>query len=261
VTTVRRIIYQSLLQSFHHGRIISDPFSKGESLGPNLDLVAHVNEAYTNFYAEEPDRGQKDGILKAHRNFLRDAIYFLYEADRINEAQQWFDYLAQKYPDKAIIENQPDSLPKNLTLDEYAVAVVQIDIGETSQERVTAAIRGMLLQAYYDLAIGEDDRSENLMRLASRVHERYVSKTYKYAGGENRIGLMPFADMKNSVLHFLLDPQNGVPYAARAALATRVGAPTSWLEPSNSGANSETNSVDTISTNSPATNAVPPVLP
>ncbi len=96
-------------------------------------------------YADETDPSQKDGILNAHRNFLRDAVYFLYEADRIGEAQKWFKYLGEKYPDKPIIENQPDSLPKNLTLDEYAVAVVQIDIGETSQERVTAAVQGLLI--------------------------------------------------------------------------------------------------------------------
>ena len=161
VTTVRRLIYQSLLQSFHHGRIISDPLSKTESLGPNLDIVAHVNEAYTNFYAEEPDPGQKDGILKAHRNFLRDAVYFLYEADRMHEAQQWFNKLGQRYPDNPIIEHDATSMPGKLTLDDYAVAVIQIDIGETSQERVTAAIEGMLRQAYYNLAIGEDDRAEN----------------------------------------------------------------------------------------------------
>ena len=35
-------------------------------------------------------------------------------------------YLGEKYPDKPIIENQPDSLPKNLTLDEYAVAACRL---------------------------------------------------------------------------------------------------------------------------------------
>ena len=75
------------------------------------------------------------------------------------EAARWFKYLGEKYPDKPIIENQPDSLPKNLTLDEYVVAVVNIDIGETSQERVTSAVQGFLTHAYLDLAIGQDDRA------------------------------------------------------------------------------------------------------
>ena len=92
---------------------------------------------------EETDQGQREDILRAHRNFLRDAVYFLYENNRMAEAAKWFKYLGEKYPDEPIIEKRPDSLPKNLTLDEYAVAVVQIDIGETSQERVTSAVHGI----------------------------------------------------------------------------------------------------------------------
>jgi hypothetical protein len=259
--TVRRIIYQSLLQAFHHGRIINNPWSTNENpyavpQGPNLDIVEHVNWAYTNFYAEEDDPAQKDGILKAHRNFLRDAIYFLYEADRIGEAQKWFKYLGEKYPDKPIVENDPNSLPKNLTLDEYAVAVVQIDIGETSQERVTAAIQGLLTRAFYDLAIGEDDRSQNLMRLATHVHDNYVKKTYDKASGGTRIPLMSIADMKTAVVRYLLDPQNGVPYAARAALVTRLGLPASMLAPTSSGTAPAPGAVEMNSTNAPSTNGV-----
>jgi hypothetical protein len=261
LTTVHRIIYQSLLQSYHHGRILTSPFSHRESLGPNLDLVANVNRAYTNFYAEEPDPGQKDGILKAHRNFLRDAIYFLYEADRTAEAQQWFNYLAARYPDKPIIENQPDSLPRNLTLDQYAVAVVQIDIGETSQERVTAAIQGLLTRAYFNLAAGDEDRSENLMRLAAAVHKRYTTATGG-ANGAVRIPLMPFDEMQKTVVRQLLDPQNGVPYAARAALVTRLHLPAAMLVPDNAATDSGTNAVETIPASSlDSTNASLPVLP
>ena len=254
--TLRRIIYQSLLQAFHHGRVVPDPFNRTYSLGPNLDLVPQVNKAYTNSYAEETDPGQKDGILKAHRNFLRDAVYFLYEANRMGEAARWFKYLGEKYPDKAIIENQPDSLPKNLTLDEYAVAVVQIDLLETSQERVTAVIEGLLINAYSALASGDDDRYENLKRLADRGYQRYVAKTAGSAG-DVRIPLPPFNDLNRAVLNQLLDPQNGVSYAARAVLRTQLRLPAETAAP----ANTATNAVEFISTNSILTNAASPVLP
>jgi hypothetical protein len=254
--TVRRIIYQSLLQSFHHGRIVTSPFSHEESLGPNLDLVGQVNQAYLDFYNEEDDPGQKTGILQAHRNFLRDAVYFLYEADRISEAQKWFNYLGGKYPDKPIVDNQPNSLPKNLTLDQYAVAVVQIDIGETSQERVTAAIQGLLTRAYFNLAVGEEDRSANLMGLARRVHERYDAKI---AGSGVRIQLLPFEQMKTLVVRQLLDPENGVPYAARAALVTRLGLPASMLMSETTDTNAVPAATETNSTNSVSPNPAAPV--
>jgi len=249
--TCRRIIYQSMLQSFHNGRVIANPFTGRYSLGPNLDLVAHVNEAYTNSYAQEKDPSQRDGILKAHRNFLRDAIYFLYEDNRIGEAQQWFNYLKQRYPDKPIIENQPDSLPGKLTLDEYAFAVIQIDIGETSQQRVTAALEGFITRAYLDLASGNDDHYENLMRIAKMVHNNYTKKTAVGAGAA-RIGLLPFDDMRAVVVKRLVDPKTGLPYEARAVLRTRLGLPAETA-PTNTAPPAE----EAPAPNSSATNAVP----
>ena len=257
--TVRRIIYQSELQSLHNGRVVANPFS-GYPLGPNVDLVAQGNKAYTNFYAEELDPGQKDGILKAHRNFLRDAVYFLYEADRIGEAQQWFNYLREKYPDKPILENRPDSLPKTLTLDEYALGVMQIDINETSQQRVTSAFRGLLIHAYADLAAGEDDRYENLMNLAHQTYDRYAAKTAG-SNGNVRLQLLPFEEMQANVIRDLLDPRHGIPYAARAALVTRLGLPAALLETPNAETNAVANAVEPVATNSLPTNASAPPLP
>jgi hypothetical protein len=251
---LRRIIYQSMLQAFHHGRIIVDPFTKTYSLGPNLELTPQVNAAYEQMMGE--DAGMRDSIAKAHRNFLRDAVYFLYENNRNTEAAKWFKYLGDRYPDKPIVENQPDSLPKNLTLDEYAVAVVQIDIGETSQERVTSAVQGLLVRAYYDLATGQDDRYENLKRLANRVYENYTAKTSKF-GGDKRIPLPPYDEMNKIVLRQLLDPKTGAPYAARAELVTKLGLPSSLLET----VTATTNAVETISTNAVPTNSVTPPQP
>ncbi|HUC86138.1 MAG TPA: hypothetical protein VL970_13160 [Candidatus Acidoferrales bacterium] len=220
--TVRRIVYQSMLQAFKHGRIIADPFTRTYSLGPNLDLVAGVNTVYTNAYAEEADPNQKTGILTAQRNFLRDAIYFLYEADRIGEAQKWFNYLAQKFPNKPILDSRPDLLPKDLTLDEYAVASAEVDANETSRERVTLFIEGMLIRAYRALARGDDASFENYKNLTKRVYDNYVTRTSK-ANGPTRIPLMSFEEMNKDVLGKLLDTKNGVPYEARAVLRTQLG--------------------------------------
>ena len=53
---------------------------------------------------------------------------------------------------------------------------MQIDIGETSQERVTAAVQGLLAHAYFDLAIGQDDRYAGFKLLAEKVYDRYQAK-------------------------------------------------------------------------------------
>jgi hypothetical protein len=223
--TLRRGIYQSIPQAFKHGSIIANPFNNTYSLGPNLELAAKANDAYEKMFAEETQPGMRDGILKAQRNFLRDAVYFLYEDNRIADAAKWFRYLGEKYPGKPIIDGDPNSFPQNVTLDQYAVARVQEDIGDTSQERTTAAVAGLLARSYYDLAIGQDDRYAGFKLLAARVYEHYQAGISGMKSNLQRIGPPPFADINRSVLNRLLDPQQGMPFAMRAVIRTQLGMP------------------------------------
>ncbi|MGH7951318.1 MAG: hypothetical protein ACREFE_05295 [Limisphaerales bacterium] len=260
---LRRIIYQSMLQAFHHGRIITDPFSKTYALEPNLDLVSKVNAAYETEYAEEKNPNQQQGILKAHRNFLRDAVYFLYENDRIAEAAKWYKILGQKYPDKIILDGDTNSYPRNLTLDEYAVRRVQEELGDTSQERTTGVVEGLLQNAYYALAIGQDSRYAGFKLLARKVYEHYNTAITGHGGNTKRtverIGLPPFNVLNRTVLNQLLDTQHPVlPFAARAVIRTELemlpetNAPPATINSTNAIAPS----VPPPTTNAPPTNSV-----
>jgi hypothetical protein len=230
--TLRRVVYQSEQQAFRHGRIISNPFTHGVELAPNLDLVSKANDSYLEMMKD--DSANSNHIASAHRNFLRDAVYFLYENNRLTDAAKWFQYLGQAYPDKPILDTDTNSLPKNLTLDDYAIGRIQQDIGEVSQERVTAAIQGLLMHAFLDLAIGQDDRYAGYRLLAEKTYNHYHNQR-----GDvwNRVGLPPFADINREVLSELIDPQQGLPFAARAVIRTQLGMP------------AETNAPPLISTN------------
>ena len=218
--TLQRSIYQSIFQAFHHGRLITNPFQQTYSLGPNLELIPNVNAAYLEMMKADPPMA--DHIGNAHRNFLRDAVYFLYENNRTGEAAKWYKLLGDMYPNKTIIEGDTNSFPRNVTMDEFAISTVQTDVNETSQERVTSAIQGLLSRAYYELATGQDDRYAGFKLLAGKVYQRYMSKTGG-ANGDKRIPLPPFDVMNKFVLSQLLDPQQGVPYAMRAVIRTDLG--------------------------------------
>ena len=249
--SLRRIIFQSDYQAFKHGRIISDPFTHSVELAPNLDLVSRANEAYLFFMQDDP--GSSNNIANAHRNFLRDAVYFLYENDRMAEAAKWFKYLGEKYPDKTILDNDPNSFPRNLTLDEYAVAVVTNDIGETSQERVTSAVQGMLIHAYLDLAIGQDDRAAGFQLLARKVYDRYQAQM---VSDQDRARLPSFNDLQRHALSQVLDPQNGLPYAERAVIRTQLRLPAETNAPAPAAStNAIAPTVLSSSSNKSATNA------
>ena len=250
---LRRVIYQSLLQAFYHGRLLINPFDKTYNFYPDLDLAPRINNVYEIMYAEEPSAEQKDGIQRAQRNFLRDAVYFLYEDNRMAEAAKWFRYLGQKFPDIPLyIAGDPNSLPSQATLDEYAVARVQEDIGAVDtipQDRTISAVEGLLTRAYYELAIGDDDRYAGFKLLAGKIYERYQEKINSYQGGQQRLGLPPFADINRTVLNQLLDPKQGMPFAMRAVIRTQLGLPAESNLPSEPAISTNTPSNASTSTN------------
>jgi hypothetical protein len=221
---LRRSIYQSMLQALYHGRLVINPFDKSYDYYPDLDLVPKVNDAYDTMYAEEPDAGLKDNIKHAQANFLRDAVYFLYEDNRIAEAAKWFAYLGRHFPNKPLLDGDPKSLPSQLTLDQYAVACVQADVKDIDQNRTTTAVEGLLARAYYELAMGDDNRYAGFKLLANKIYDRYQTQVASFQG-QARVGLPPLADINRTVLNQLLDPKQGLPYAARAVLRTQLRLP------------------------------------
>ncbi|HEV2318566.1 MAG TPA: hypothetical protein VGV18_02370 [Verrucomicrobiae bacterium] len=223
VITVRRSIYQSMLQAFQHGEIIANPFTHSAELGPNLAIIPKVNDAYETMMREQTNEARNIAI--GHRNFLLDAVYYLYEANRVPEARKWYDYLREKYPDKTIMQNDPNSYPTNVPLDVYCVYRVQGDVKDTSQSDTTAAVEGLLTRSYESLAIGQEDRYEGLGLLARKVYENYTRKIDKFKKDIQRVGLPPFKTINDNVLTELLDPVNGLPYGARAILRTQLRLP------------------------------------
>lgn len=225
---LRRVIYQSMQLSFQRGRLIWDPILKGFDTGPNLDIIPKVSAAYEQAMAE--DAPNRDHIARAHRNFLRDAVYFLYENDRTADALKWYRYLAEKYPDKPILDGKPDSLPKNLTLEDYCIARICEDVSETSRDRVKAAIEGQLTKGYFALVRGEDRRSAGYRALARLLRKKYMAAI---AGGANveRVGLPTVEETEKEVREHLLDPAHGWPPELRAALRAALHLPPEVASP------------------------------
>jgi hypothetical protein len=73
--TLRRVVYQSMQTSFRRGRLVENQFLKRFEFGPNLEIIPKVNDSYEQM-AKEDLPENRDHILRGHRNFLRDAVYF-----------------------------------------------------------------------------------------------------------------------------------------------------------------------------------------
>jgi hypothetical protein len=225
--TLRRVIYQSMQLSFHRGKLVTNIFAKRFEFGPNLDIIPKVNAAYEQ--AAEEDKNNRDHIRKAHRNFLRDAVYFLYCHNRVADAARWWRYLGTQYPDKTVLDGQTNSFPRNVTLDEYAVERFQEDVGETmSRDRIKSAIEALLVNAYTCFANGEDERAAGFKLLATQTRTTYESKTN--VRGE-ALELSSIEDMDREVLSRLLDPETGAPYEMRVILRAKLGMPPEQTPP------------------------------
>ncbi len=223
IIQLRRVIYQSMMQAFQHGQIIANPYNGRAELGPNLAIIPKVNDAYETMMREDPSDAAH--ISVGHRNFLLDAVYYLYEDNRLTDARNWYQYIGKLYPDKPILQFQPDSLPKNVPLDDYVVSRVQGDVTDTSPDTAAEAIEGLLVQAYVNLVIGQDDRYEGFRLLAAKTYDVYMRKIGKDTKDVGRVGLPPFHDLNHVVLVHLLDPQNGLPYDARAIIRSELKIP------------------------------------
>jgi len=225
--TLRRVVYQSMQLSFQRGRLVVNPFAKAFDLAPNLEIIPKVSTAYEQ--AAREDEKNHDHILRAHRNFLRDAVYFLYEYNRVADSKAWYKYLAANYPDKTIIDGDTNSFPANVPFEKYVLSRFSVDVTETDRSRVMAGIEGLLVNSYMSLVIDEDDHAAGYKIMARQLWDTYMSKIPKERS--EAIGLKPLAEIDREIQNRLLDPENGFPPEARAILRAKLGLPKESAKP------------------------------
>ena len=241
--TLRREIYQPLQLAFQRGRLIEVKVGdqKGYDYGPNLAMIPRANKAYETMMAQDAE--YRDHIATAHKNFLKDAVYFLYTNNRRSEAERWMKYLIEKYPDAAVSDvrrpNRELTKIADLTVDDYCAAKVTEDIGETSGPRVRQAIEGSLIRSYFNLAIGEDDSAAGCALLAEKIWARYQRETQKQ---KDRIGLPDIKELKtealrqfdesyNTMLVAQLHSKLGLPMPTNAPPASATNRPPATASP------------------------------
>jgi hypothetical protein len=215
---LRRVIFQSLQLTFMRGKIIYRGNNGNELVyGPNLEIIKQANDSYLEQAELEPN--MRDNILNAHKNFLGMAVYHLYEHNRKKAAQEWFNYLLDKYPNAI--------RPELRNLDEYAFSRIAEDAGETDPNRVKSAILGAFERAYLAYAMGEEDVGTNNLLWARRLWQRYMGAIGTSEKQKERVALPPLDLLSEQVLKSLLAPDALDPVLA-AQLRTRMKLPADY---------------------------------
>lgn len=225
---LRRVIWQSMQKAVMKGRLVINRADRRLEFGPNLDMIPNANRTYDEMFAEESSPAQRNGILTAHRNFLKDAICLFYTHNRMAAAAQWLAYAKTNFP---------DAIPAKTGLDEFVVARVTESVDVNDSTRVNALVEGLIGQSFYNLAIGEYDQANGYALLARRVWERYQ---IKFSGKKQQaqLGLPSLAEFQQRVREQISRGEHGFSPALLEQLRAH-----GWM----------------MATNSSATNNSPPM--
>ena len=212
---LRRVIWQSMQKAVMKGRLVINRADRRLEFGPNLDMIPNANRAYDEMFAEESSPAQRDGILKAHRNFLKDVICLFYTHNRMADAAQWLAYTKTNFP---------DAIPAQTKLDEFVVARVTESVDDNDSTRVNALVEGLVGQSFYNLAIGEYDQANGYGLLARRVWERYQTK-FSSKKQQAQLGLPSLAEFQQHVREQIIRGEHGFSPALREQLRANGGWP------------------------------------
>jgi hypothetical protein len=176
-----------------------------------LSKVGLAHEGYEKMLAEETEK--PEAITRAHRNFLKEAVYLLYLNSRVSEANRWLAVLKEKYP---------DAVAKDMPVEQYALERMVGTIAEMNHNRTKAVIEGLLTQHFENLAIDNDERADGVLRMARQVWTAYDASI---AARREPLKFDPLNEMYARSRDRVLDPQTGFPPEYAARLRTKLGLP------------------------------------
>ena len=208
---LRRTIWQSLALAFRRGKLIENFADRRLEYGPNLDIVDRVNEHFQIVREEEEDHNYYSTIDRAHTNFLKDAVYLLFTHNRLKESARWYQELKTRFP------NDPDITQG---LEQFAVTRTEAQMGRAHSDEMRIIIEGLLANHYYNLALGQEDRALGLLNLAHRTWDQYHTRI---RGQTERIGLLPFDQMRQLILDKALQGETQLSDQLIIQLRSRLG--------------------------------------
>jgi hypothetical protein len=209
-----REIYQPMLTAFQRGRFITNKADKTIQLGPNLAMVPNVSRAYERAMTNTPE--MKEHIGNAHKNFLRDASYFLFANNREKEAQKWFELGSRLYG---------TNFAGGMDLVTFSMGQISENINETSPDKVKALLEGLIMQWAYNLAIDEDDRAVGLERMAQLVRANFITRIGSNKSSKERLSMPTIAEIKQDVLGRMLKAEDGLHPELQDILRSKLGLP------------------------------------
>jgi hypothetical protein len=196
-----RMIFQSMNAAFQMGRLIYLKDIEHLEMTPNTALIDYVCKAYE----EAGERNSEFAMKGGYVNFLVDATVTLYKFGEKAKAKEMMEK-GRKYTPERFLGN----------LDDFVMKELAEDMEAASYQQAQGTVQGYLMNAYYQLAIDEDEVAESYVDIAKQLYDRYRRFV---EGTEKRRALPPWEQMKKTSLEIT---KSRVPPAIAARLEERL---------------------------------------
>jgi len=207
----RRMVYFGLVEIFETGRL---NYYRDEGLVFWTPDVRFADAAQAEFLRQI---GEGAHAKSAHKNWLRNAIVFLYgyAADK-EKAAAFYEQLQEVYP--------RDDYP--VTLEAFVVGEIKKDLDERQYQQVAVYIGGYIRLACYWLAAGDEELSNQHLAMGKVFYALYQEKA------PPRLQLVPWKTLLEYSLREVLSVHAGLPKAVRDRLRALLELPPEEEEPS-----------------------------
>ncbi|MBM3823646.1 MAG: hypothetical protein FJ404_12300 [Verrucomicrobia bacterium] len=207
---LRRLVWQGIDGCFRRGRLIANPIDRKLEFGPNLDMIDNAHRVFEDMKKEEPE--QQFAVVRAHKQFLLSAVYYLYTHNRIEQAARWFNLVRTQYP---------GTIPAEYDLDSFVVSTVSEKVERGKPDQVRALIEGFITRYYVNVALGDDDQANGYSRLAQQTHALFQQR---YASTPHLL-LPPLSEIANRVVAGFGQPGSGISEAMLRRLQGESSSP------------------------------------
>lgn len=179
---VERMIFQSMQDNFWWGRLVGGPHEDVFVPSPNPEAFPWVNRAYAEAVATHPG---EESFRSAHRNFLKDAVLVLALHHYTQQAQEAFHDLRTRYPEATTARRY----------EPFVRELFRQRVREMSQREALAYVQGLLTQAVFWVAAGEEERGRSALEAARFCWEEYMRTRKQDPQLAERTGLPPLRQM------------------------------------------------------------------
>lgn len=178
-TNAMRIVFFSLRNMFNRGKLVFEPYPPRISesyinFGPDVNFIEPMHQAYITYGplldTDVVEGGTGKTYKSGHVNFLSEAIRSLYLADRMREAQYYYDYLRRTYGTKG------DGTPEERYMKPLRDFVIDdMQEGITGLREAIRTISLNLESGYGRLANGDRSGFYRRHELAKRIYDGYMA--------------------------------------------------------------------------------------